>query len=172
MAPANPGLAPKLLSRCEVCKSTADIADVNLRIWLPDGTRQPGGVIETTDYLIGIGTTGSDAAIRKRIRTHMRHVEEWLENPVLAPMQVDDRVVRLVELADVKFPTVEQKALNVGALSLDMLGQRIQSGLVEDETLVMAAKLGASVASKKGDRAAKGADEKLDMLQRMLSGAE
>jgi hypothetical protein len=161
-----------MLSRCALCKSVADLADVNLRLWLSDGTRQPGGMKETTEYLVGIGQAGSDRAIRDRIKVHMRHVESFLDGPGdVAPMQRDSRVTRLTERPDVKFPTVEQKSLNLGSLAMDELMARIDSGMAEDETLVAAAKIGASVAGQKANRAARGADEKLDLLQRMLSGA-
>lgn len=171
VAVPNPASAPRMPGRCDICRKVTDLADVNLRLWLSDGTRQPGGITEATDYLVGIGQPGNDTAIRKRLKTHMRHVEAFLSDPhELAPMQRDGRVSRLIDREDVRFPTVEQRGLNLGAMAMDALMDRIESGLVEDETLIGAAKIGSAVASKKGDRAAKGIDDKLDMLARISAG--
>lgn len=167
----SPTLAPPG-RKCPVCQAVANPEDVTLRIFAADGNRIKGGIAASREYLRGMGTTGSDRTIDNRVITHRDHIEKFMRAPhPVAPMSRPEGVSRIDHREDVRFPTYEQKALNVGAQALEELSRMLDTGGWGDEaTVVAAAKIGQAVAAKKGDRAARGIDDKLDQLARLAAG--
>ena len=140
-------LAPRKRS-CKVCRSVADVADVNARLFDAQGQRRRGYQRLAMDYLAGIGV----AVSKTGIEGHTQHVIADLRRSRSAPPGKSDRLTPLGTPAS--WYDVTEAGMNLGMEALRNLNARL--GELEPDQLIKIASLGVGVAGKRADIEARG----------------
>lgn len=168
----NYGLAPRS-KQCWVCKSVGAPEDVTLRLLDEEGVEQP--IDDAVDYLVSCGYKATRETWRKRLASHVGHVQRSMARntiQVITPAHLERGLVPQVAppSGSPGWLRTTDKAVDLGDVALTTLAERLEA--MSDTDLLAAARLGQAAAAKRGDWEAKGRQlGQMDALMRLAFGA-
>jgi len=163
-------MAPRS-ARCSICREVKAVEHVALLLWDEDlGALPPGPAI---DYLKSIGMGGNREALVKRVATHRKHIDGWIDRGMtVMPVMGDGNIVRVPPpTGDTRWIDVNQNAMSLGNEALRDLAARLSSGEMETAEVIALARLGVAASQTRGALEQKGkALTGIDRLLQLAAG--